>query len=80
MNIYKDIKDIKDMLGYLGWISFLGYDLHSYPNSQRISLHILTYPYISLHILSYPKISSGASSQMGRKAVGARCRSGERIA
>ncbi len=47
------------MLGYLDWISFLGYDLHSYPNSQKIfiSLHILTYPYISLHILRYPKIS-----------------------
>ncbi len=52
------------MLGYLNWISFLGYDFQLYPNSQKISLNILTYPYISLHILSYPKISSGANSQM----------------
>ncbi len=53
-----------DILGYLNWISFLGYDFQSYPNSQKISLHILAYPYISYHILSYPKISSGANSQM----------------
>ncbi len=52
------------MLGYLDWISFLGYDFQSYPNSQKISLDILTYPYTSYHILSYPKISSGANSQM----------------
>ncbi len=52
------------MLGYLNRISFLGYDFQSYPNSQKISLNILTYPYISLYILSYPKISSGANSQM----------------
>ncbi len=52
------------MLGYLNWISFLGYDFQSYPNSQKISLNILTNPYISYHILSYPKISSGANSQM----------------
>ncbi len=56
--------DIKDILGYLNWISFLGYDLQSYPNSQKISLNILAYPYISFHILSYPEISSGANSQM----------------
>ncbi len=54
----------KDILGHLDWISFLGYDLHSYPNSQKISCHVLTYPYISLHILAYPKISSWANSQM----------------
>jgi hypothetical protein len=53
-----------DILGYLNWISFLGYDLQSYPNSKRISLNILEYPYISYHILSYPKISSGMNSQM----------------
>jgi hypothetical protein len=52
------------MLGYLNWISFLGYDFQSYPYSQKISLNILTYPYISYHILSYPKKSSGANSQM----------------
>ena len=27
----------KDISGYLDWISFLGYDLHSYPKSQKIS-------------------------------------------
>ncbi len=55
------------MLGYLNWISFLGYDFQSYPNSQKISLSILTYPIISYHILSYPKISWNilrANSQM----------------
>jgi hypothetical protein len=52
------------MLGYLNEISFLGYDFQSYPNSQKISLNILTYPYISYHIPKYPKISSGANSQM----------------
>jgi hypothetical protein len=41
----------KDIVGYLDWISFLGYDLHSYPKSQKISFHILSYSYISLHIL-----------------------------
>jgi hypothetical protein len=51
------------MLGYLNWISFLGYDFQSYPNSQKISLNILAYPYISYHILSYSKISSGANSK-----------------
>ncbi len=56
------------MLGYLNWISILGYDFQSYPNYQKISLNILTYPYISYHILSYPKISSGANSQMWLKA------------
>ncbi len=45
-------------------ISFLGYDFQSYPNFHKISLNILTYPYISYHILPYPKISSGANSQM----------------
>jgi hypothetical protein len=54
----------KDIFGYLDCISFLGYDLHSCPNFQKISCHILTYPCISLHILLYPKISSGANSQM----------------
>jgi hypothetical protein len=55
------------MKGYtrISWLDiFLGYDLHLYPNSQKISNHILTYPYISLHIFAYPKISSGANSQM----------------
>ena len=56
----------KDILVYLNWISFLGYDFQSCPNSQKISLNILAYPYISYHILSYPKISSGANSQMAR--------------
>ncbi len=45
---------LKHILGYLNWISFLGYDLQSYPNSKKISLNILAYPYISYHILSYP--------------------------
>jgi hypothetical protein len=54
------------MLGYLNGISFLGYDFQSYPNSQKISLNILTYPFISYHIPTYPKISSGANSQMKR--------------
>jgi hypothetical protein len=52
------------MLGYLNGISFMGYDFQSYPNSQKISLSILTYPNISYHIPTYPKISSGANSQM----------------
>ena len=52
------------MLGYLNGISFLGYDFQSYPNSQKISLNILSYPFISYHIPTYPKISSGANSQM----------------
>jgi len=55
------------MLGYLNGISFLGYDFQSYPNSQKISLNILTYPFISYHIPTYPKISSGANSQMAPK-------------
>ena len=59
---YKGI--CKDISGYLDWISFLGYDLHSYPKSQKISFLILSYPFISFHILTYPKISSGANSQM----------------
>ncbi len=67
-DMFKDIlgynRIYQDMLGYLNWISFLGYDFQSYPNSQKISLNILTYPYISYHILSCPKISSGANSQM----------------
>jgi hypothetical protein len=53
-----------DMLGYLNGISFMGYDFQSYPNSQKISLNILSYPFISYHIPTYPKISSGANSQM----------------
>jgi hypothetical protein len=57
------------MLGYLNGISFLGYDFQSYPNSQKISLHILTYPFISYHIPTYPKISSGANSQMADGVV-----------
>ncbi len=61
-----------DILGYLNWISFLGYDLQSCPNSQKISLNILEYPYISYHVLSYPKISLGANSQMD--SVPVRCR------
>ena len=51
-------------MGYLCRISILGYVLKSYPDYQKISLHILSYPIISLHILSYPIISSGANSQM----------------
>ena len=51
-------------MGYLCRISILGYDLKSYPDYQKISLHILSYPIISFHILSYPIISSGANSQM----------------
>jgi hypothetical protein len=46
-----------DILGYLNGISFLGYDFQSYPNSQKISLHILRYPFVSYHIPTYPKIS-----------------------
>ena len=57
------------MLGYLNGISFLGYDFQSYPNSQKISLNILTYPFISYHIPTYPKISSGANSQMIKEIV-----------
>ncbi len=52
------------MLGYLNGISFMGYDFQSYPNSQKVSLNILTYPYISYHIPTYSKISSGTNSQM----------------
>ncbi len=52
------------MLGYLNGIRFLGYDFQSYPNSQKISLNILTNPIISYHIPTYPKISLGANSQM----------------
>ncbi len=44
--------------------NLLGYDFQSYPNSQKISHHILTYPFISYHIPTYRKISSGANSQM----------------
>ena len=62
----------KDILGYLNWMSFLGYDLQSYPNSQKISRNILAYPYISFDILSYPKISSGANSQMVGGGTGLR--------
>ncbi len=51
-------------MGYLNRISFLGYNLKSYPDYQKISYNILSYPIISFHILSYPKISSGANSQM----------------
>ena len=58
------IRICQDMLGYLNGISFLGYDFQSYPNSQKISLHILRYPFVSYHIPTYPKISSGANSQM----------------
>ena len=50
---YKGI--CEDIVGYLDWISFLGYDLHSYPKSQKISFHILPYPFISLLILRYPR-------------------------
>ena len=41
-------------MGYLFRISFLGYNLKSYPDYQKISYHIL----------KYPKISAGANSQM----------------
>ena len=41
------IRIYQDILGYLNWISFLGYDLQSYPNSQKTSLNILAYPNIS---------------------------------
>ncbi len=58
------------MLGYLNGISFLGYDFQSYPNSQKISLNILTYPIISYHIPTYPKISSGANSQKPTRTTG----------
>ncbi len=54
----------EDMLGFLNVICFLGYDFQSYPNSQKTSLNILTYPFISYHIPTYPKISSRANSQM----------------
>ena len=64
------IRIYQDMLGYLNWISFLGYDFQSYPNSQKISLNILTYPIISYHILSYPKISLGANSQVDSAVAG----------
>ncbi len=52
-------------MGYLVRISFLGYNIKSYPDYQKISYNILSYPIISFHILSYPKISSGANFQMG---------------
>jgi hypothetical protein len=58
------------MLGYLNGISFLGYDFQSYPNSQKISLNILRYPFISYHIPTYPRISSGVNSQMEELASG----------
>ena len=51
-------------MGYLVRISFLGYNLKSYPDYQKISYNILSYPIISFHILKYPKISAGANSQM----------------
>jgi hypothetical protein len=41
------IRIYQDMLGYLNGISFLGYDFQAYPNSQKISLNILSYPNIS---------------------------------
>ncbi len=50
-------------MGYLFW-DMLSNHIQSYPNSQKISLHILTYPNISYHIPTYPKISLGANSQM----------------
>ncbi len=40
--------------------------------SQKISLNILTYPFISYHIPTYPKISSGANSQMEASSASAR--------
>ena len=43
---------------------FFGYDFKSYPNSQQLSNHNLTYPILSYPILSYPKLSMGANSQM----------------
>ena len=43
---------------------FFGYDFKSYPNSQKLSDHNLTYPILSYPILSYPKLSLGANSQM----------------
>ncbi len=58
------------MLGYVRisqWDIFSGIwfpIIQSYPNSQKISLNILRYPFISYHIPTYPKISSGANSQM----------------
>jgi hypothetical protein len=54
----------KDKMGYLIRISFLGYNLKSYPDYQKISYNILSYPFIPFHIHSYPKISAGANSQM----------------
>ncbi len=51
-------------MGYLFRVSFLGYNLKSYPDYQKISYHILSCPIISSHILKYPKISAGANSQM----------------
>jgi len=54
-------------MGYLFRISFLGYNLKSYPDFQKISFNIQSYPIISFHIYIYPKISAGANSQMGGK-------------
>ena len=51
-------------MGYLFRISFLGYNLKSYPDFQKISYNILSYRDISFHIHKYPKISAGANSQM----------------
>jgi hypothetical protein len=52
-------------MGYLFW-DMISNHIQSYPNSQKISLNILTYPYISYHIPTYPRISSGANSQMSK--------------
>jgi hypothetical protein len=60
------------MLGYLNGISFLGYDFQSYPNSQKTSLNILTYPNISYHIPTYHSESpSSASSSLAAAAKAA---------
>ncbi len=45
--IYTRYMDMKEYIRILDWISFLGFDLYSYPNSQKTSLHILAYPFIS---------------------------------
>ena len=57
-------------MGYLFRISFLGYNLKSYPDFQKISYNILSYPIISYHIHKYPKISAGANSQMVLGSLG----------
>ena len=42
-------------MGYHFRISFLGNNLKSYPDHQKISYNILSYPILSFHILRYPR-------------------------